>query len=93
LRELMEETGVTATLHSHIETIDTVFDAKPYRLFDYACLWVAGEPVAADDADDARWFTLAEARTLGMWPKTLEVVELAVKATRRPADPALDSPP
>jgi len=92
LRELTEETGVTATLHSLIEVIDTTFDAIPYRLHDYACLWQAGEPVAADDADAAQWFTLDEATALGMWPKTLEVVEAAVKAARRPADPALTSP-
>ena len=78
VRELAEETGVTGTIAGEIEIIDTVFDGVPYRLHDYALRWVAGEAVAADDAMDARWFTRAEARALGMWPKTLEVVERAL---------------
>ena len=78
VRELTEETGVTGAVAEEVEIIDTAFDGIPYRLHDYALFWVAGEPVAADDAADARWFTREEARTLGVWPKTLEVVERAL---------------
>ena len=93
LRELIEETGVTGRLHSLVEVIDTVFDGRPYRLHDYCVLWQSGEPEAADDALEARWFTLAEARDLGMWPKTLEVCERAVIHSRQPADAGLVSRP
>ena len=78
LRELTEETGVSATLHSLLEVIPASFEGKTYHLHDYLCLWQNGEPVASDDATDARWFTLAEARALGMWPTTLRVVEAAL---------------
>ena len=78
LRELTEETGVAGEVVGLVEVIDTAFDGRPYRLHDYVLRWQAGEPVAADDAMDARWFTREAARALGMWPKTLEVVEQAL---------------
>ena len=80
LRELREETGILATLGPLVEVVDAVFEGRAYRLHDYLCAWRAGEPCAGDDALEARWFTLAEARELGMWAKTLEIVERALEA-------------
>ena len=78
LRELTEETGVRAGLGPLVEIIETRFDGTAYRLHDYLCLWQGGDARAADDALEARWFTSDEVADLGMWPKTLEVVERAL---------------
>jgi len=87
MRELTEETGVTATLHSHLVTLHPTFEGKGYTLHDYLCLWSSGDPVAADDVTDARWFTLAQAGRLGMWPATLAVVESAFQRRRKALSP------
>ena len=82
LRELSEETGVTARLHAKLCTLEPVFEGRAYRLHDWWAEWVSGEPVAGDDADEARFTTLADARELDMWPATLEVVEDALQRAR-----------
>jgi len=66
LRELAEETGVTARLIGLVDVVDAIFTsrttgavARHYLLFDYAAVWVSGEPVAGDDADHAEWMSPA----------------------------------
>ena len=73
LRELKEETGVDAQLLGLIDVIDGVFPARPspdgkggeitrhYVLIDYAARWTGGEPVAGDDAAEARFVSRDEA--------------------------------
>ncbi|HAY07540.1 MAG TPA: phosphohydrolase, partial [Hyphomonas sp.] len=55
LRELKEETGVTARLVGLVDVVDAIFRSRTsgdvtrhYVLFDYAAVWVSGEPVAGD---------------------------------------------
>ncbi|UDF02198.1 NUDIX hydrolase [Asticcacaulis sp. AND118] len=71
LRELREETGVTARLGPLIEVYEIIepgTDAHPdgfhLVLIDYVAEWLSGEPVAADDADEARFVLYDEALTL-----------------------------
>ena len=65
LRELMEETGIEARLIGLVDVVDSVRhdDAGRvryhYTLVDFAAEWVAGEPVAGDDAADAKWVALS----------------------------------
>jgi 8-oxo-dGTP diphosphatase len=60
-RELLEETGVVAAPERVIDAID-VFQRRiggverHFVLIAVACRYVSGEPVAADDALEARWF-------------------------------------
>ena len=82
LRELSEETGVAARLRAKLCTLEPVFEGRAYRLHDWWAEWVSGEPEAGDDAQAARFVTLAEARGLGMWPATLAVVEDALHRAR-----------
>jgi 8-oxo-dGTP diphosphatase len=86
LRELKEETGCTAEIIGLIDVVDGIMtrssesNAAPwahYVLIDYAARWIAGEPVASDDASDARFFSPAAAETLGLWSETLRVIEAA----------------
>lgn len=66
LRELGEETGVTATAGAVIDALDVLdHDAAGtlrhhFILIALACPWVRGEPVAADDASAAGWFRVAD---------------------------------
>ena len=81
LRELKEETGVDAELLGLIDVIDGVFPARPggeitrhYVLIDYAARWTGGEPMAGDDAAEARFVSRDEAMELVEWEETRRVI-------------------
>ena len=61
LRELREETGVTAELRGLVEVYEIIEPGFHYVLIDYAAHWRAGEPLAADDADEARFLSFEAA--------------------------------
>ena len=75
LRELSEETAVTAQLLTKITALDADFEGFHYRLHDYLARWTSGEPKAGDDADLARFVPLSEIASLGMWSETLRIIE------------------
>lgn len=86
LRELREETGVSAELVGLIDVVDAVLSRRGgegespwghYVLIDYAARWVAGEPKAGDDARDARFFSVAELDGLGLWSETARIIAAA----------------
>lgn len=65
-RELTEETGVTARSIGVLTALDA-FDRDDddrvchhYILIASLCRWISGEPVAADDALEARWIDFAD---------------------------------
>ncbi len=66
IRELLEETGVHAQAQDVITTLDVLVrdssDAveQHYILIAVQCRWVSGNPVAGDDALEARWFPVAD---------------------------------
>ena len=81
LRELREETGVEAELAGLIDVVDAIFQNKAgtlttrhYIMIDYAARWRSGEPVAADDADAARFVPLSELATYNLWDETVRVI-------------------
>lgn len=81
LRELKEETGVEAELTGLLDVVDGVFTSREtgettrhFVMIDYAARWTAGEPVAGDDAADARFFTRAEAMAAVEWDETRRVI-------------------
>jgi 8-oxo-dGTP diphosphatase len=78
LRELKEETGVEAELLGLLDVVDGVFPARPggaitrhYVMIDYAARWIGGEPVAGDDAAEARFVSLDEAMALVEWDERM----------------------
>jgi 8-oxo-dGTP diphosphatase len=84
LRELREETGISAEITGLIDVVDGLFAgdssadvARHYVLIDFATRWLAGEPRAGDDAAEARFFAPEALAGLGMWPETLRVIEAA----------------
>ncbi len=85
LRELKEETGCDAEIVGLIDVVDGLMrrrseDAQPwghYVLIDYAARWTAGEPVAGDDAREARFFSAVEVESLGLWSETLRIINAA----------------
>ena len=85
LRELAEETGVQADLAGLLDVVDLIdTDAGlHYVLVDYVGHWIAGEPIAGDDAVDARFWPLDAIDALGLWDETRRVITLA--AERFPA--------
>ena len=82
LRELREETGVEAAITGLIDVVDGLFPeaGRHYVLIDYAARWVSGEPVAGDDALEARFVTLDEVESLIEWSETRRINRLAVAA-------------
>ena len=79
LRELREETGVEAEITGLIDVVDGIFPeaGRHYVLIDYAARWVSGEPVAGDDALEARFVALDEIESLIEWSETPRIIRLA----------------
>jgi 8-oxo-dGTP diphosphatase len=80
LRELREETGVEAEITGLIDVVDGLFPeaGRHYVLIDYAARWVSGEPVAGDDALEARFVALDEVESLIEWSETRRIIRMAV---------------
>ncbi|WP_420478680.1 NUDIX hydrolase [Brevundimonas sp. FT23028] len=83
LRELKEETGVVARITSLLDVVDGIFPEadRHYVLIDYAAEWLSGEPVAGDDALEARFVPLDQVEALIDWSETRRII--AVAAARR----------
>jgi 8-oxo-dGTP diphosphatase len=79
LRELAEETGVTARITGLIDVVDGIFSEAGlhYVLIDYAAEWVSGEPIAGDDALEARFVPLDQVEALIDWSETRRIIALA----------------
>ena len=68
VRELLEETGVRAEATRVLTALDAYHRDECGTLLQHfvmlavECRWLAGEPLAADDADEAAWFPLSALR-------------------------------
>ncbi len=85
VREVLEETGIEIALGPIADVVDSVTrddDGRVlhhYTLVDFSAVWVAGEPRAGDDAQDARWFSLAELKAETLWPETLRLIKAVLR--------------
>ena len=81
LRELLEETGVEARILGLIDVVDGIFpDAgRHYVLIDYVAEWIAGEPVAGDDATEAAFHSREAAMAAVAWSETRRVIARAIE--------------
>jgi len=82
VREAREETGMAVETADLLGVYDRVLrdgDGRTkyhYVLIDFLCQRVGGEPRAAEDADEARWFTREEVAGLPLAKDTAEVIQL-----------------
>ena len=82
-REVLEETGVSIQNPQFLEVVDSIIkddDGRVkfhYTLIDYWANWESGTPEGADDAQHAEWVPFYKLGELGLWTKTVEVIEKA----------------
>jgi len=82
VREALEETGLTVEPRDLLGVFDRVLPDETgrtkyhYVLIDFLCRRIAGEPQAAGDAAEARWFTKEELAKLSLAKDTAEVIRL-----------------
>lgn len=81
LRELREETGVEAEITGLIDVVDGLFpdSGRHYVLIDFAARWLSGEPVAGDDAREARFVPLSAVAAMVDWAETRRIIDAAAR--------------
>ena len=88
VREAREETCLTVEpadllgVYDRVIRDDAGLTIYHFVLIDFLCRPVGGKAQAADDADEARWFTLSEVGELGLPEDTAEVVRLGFRKTQ-----------
>lgn len=73
LREIFEETGVTAKIDSFVG-ISKNLDRNIVNL-DFRCTYISGELTTSDESLQVRWVTPEEARKLVTYPVTVKRLE------------------
>jgi mutator protein MutT len=87
LRELKEETGISADILRVFTATDAFEQDKNgqiqrhFILIAVLCRWKHGEPVAGDDALEARWLPIGNLETSGL-ELSLDVAEVAQQAAQ-----------
>lgn len=87
VRELHEETGMQAEADDVVTAVDAFdYDKEGDLLHHFVlvpvrCIWEAGDPVAGDDALEARWFSLEEV-TSGHIDLSADVASVAIIASQ-----------
>jgi 8-oxo-dGTP diphosphatase len=82
-REVMEETGLEVVPQAVVTALDSISRDDSgaiqyhYTLVEVVAECSSGEPQAADDAMDARWVSIDQARYLVEWEETLRVIEMS----------------
>jgi mutator protein MutT len=92
VREVLEETGVSVEAGELLGVFDRILrDADErtryhYVLIDFLCRRITGEPEAAGDAVEARWFTRGELAELSLAEDTAEVIKSGFEKSVRESD-------
>ena len=90
-REVLEETAVTVRIDGPIDHAEIVLrdgtgvPERHYVVIVLAGTWLAGEPVAGDDAAEARWVALAERGSFPKTPDTERILDRVVSGARAAA--------
>lgn len=78
-REVREETACEVEIAELCDVVDSVEEGIHAVLVDFNARWVSGEPVAGDDATEARFVKFDEIRDYVTWAETLRVIRLSAK--------------
>jgi 8-oxo-dGTP diphosphatase len=94
-REALEETGMTVEVGELLGVYDRILRDEDertryhYVLIDFLCRRIAGEPEAAGDAAEARWFTRGELGELSLPEDTAEVIQLGFERSGSESGPLI----
>jgi 8-oxo-dGTP diphosphatase len=83
-REALEETGLVVRAGDLLGVFDRIVPDETQRtlyhyvLIDFLCEIISGNVLAAGDASDASWFTLADLSDLSLPGETLKVLETGI---------------
>jgi 8-oxo-dGTP diphosphatase len=94
-REALEETGMTVEVGELLGVYDRILRDEDertryhYVLIDFLCRRIAGEPEAAGDAAEARWFTRGELGELSLAEDTAEVIKLGFERSASESGPLI----
>lgn len=94
-RELLEETSVTAQATHYLDNLDLLRQGPDgqtvshYLLVGVACDYRAGDPMAGDDALDARWFPIEQIQQgdLPMSARVPDLLNVALGSDQAPNRP------
>ena len=78
LREVREETGLEVEIEAELWRINVALSPEhEFDLVGFLASYHGGEPVAADDAELARWVTAVEFQSLETTPRLAELLAAA----------------
>lgn len=83
VREVREEAGLEIRPTGILTAVDSIVRDPDgsvrfhYSIVEVVAEWVAGDPVAGDDALEARWATRAEWEALVTWAPVMDVLRQA----------------
>jgi len=92
VREVLEETGLQVEAGELLGVFDRIVrDSEQrtlyhYVLIDFLCRRISGEPTAACDAADARWFKRDEIAELALAADTAKVINLGFDKSLHESD-------
>lgn len=76
VREVAEETGLVVEVDREVWRVLVALSSEAdYDVHAFSCNVLAGEPEAADDADEVAWWTLEELGQLPFTPHLQEFLE------------------
>ena len=83
-REILEETGVTIKAGTPVYAFDLINTEPPfhYIIVDVIAEYVSGKVSAADDAADARWFSLRQIELPEIDTETQKLLRLLMQQNR-----------
>lgn len=84
LRELQEETGIHAEIEGLIDVFESITEHGHYVMADYLARWTEGEPLAADDAQEAKFFPFGQALEQVSWDATRTALAQSATLRRTP---------
>lgn len=96
-REVKEETGLKIAIEGLIDVVDFLerdnsgAPTAHYVLVDFNAQWVSGEPCAASDVSECRWFSPTEALERVSWDETRRIIRASGRAIWS-SDPGANAP-